>query len=51
MLASVIEKYSYGIALFALFGQGRLAMTILILGIIDTVLGTLFVIAYKKVSD
>lgn len=51
MLATVIEKYSYGIALFVLYGQGRIGMTILSLGIIDTVLGTLFVIAYQKVGD
>ncbi len=51
MLATVIEKYSYGIAVFTLFWQGRLAMAILVVGLIDTVLGTLFAIAYKKVSD
>ncbi len=51
MLATVIEKYSYGIALFVLYGQGRIVMTILILGIIDTVLGTLFAVAYQKVGD
>ena len=51
MLATVIEKYSYGIALFLLYGQGRIVMTILILGIIDTVLGTLFALAYQKVGD
>ena len=51
MLATVIEKYSYGLAVFALFWQGRLAMVILVVGLIDTLLGTLFAIAYKKVSD
>lgn len=51
MLATMIEKYSYGLALFILFGQGRVTMTMLILGIIDTVLGTLFVLSYWKVGD
>lgn len=46
MLASVIEKYSYGLAVFVLYGQGRLALTIVILGMIDTLLGTLFVLSY-----
>lgn len=50
MLVSVIEKYSFGIAALVLFGQGRLAMTILVFGLIDLLLGTLFAISYKKVS-
>ena len=51
MLATLIEKYSYGLAVFVLFWQGRLAMTMLVFGIIDIVLGTLFAIAYKKVHE
>lgn len=48
MPATLIEKYGYGIAVFVLFWQGLLAPTMLVLGIINTVLGTLFAIAYKK---
>jgi hypothetical protein len=32
MIATVIEKYSYGIALLVLYGQGRLAGLILVTG-------------------
>lgn len=48
MIASVIEKYGYGIAVIILYLQGRLATAILATGIIDIILGTLFVIAYRK---
>lgn len=47
MIASVIEKYSYGIVVIILYLQGRVAMTILSTGIIDLILGTLFLIAYR----
>ena len=48
MIASVIEKYSYGIAMAILYLQDRVAVAILSTGIIDIILGTLFLIAYKK---
>jgi hypothetical protein len=46
MLASIIEKYSYGIAVLALFWQERIAMMFLVFGLIDTLLGTLSAISY-----
>jgi hypothetical protein len=50
MIATVIEKYSYGIALLVLYGQGRLAGLILVTGLIDLMLGTLFAVAYLRVG-
>ncbi len=51
MPATLIEKFSYGIALFILFWQGRLVAPILLFGIIDTALGTLFLIAYLRTGE
>ncbi len=50
MIATVIEKYSYGIAVLVLYGQGRLASLILVTGLIDLMLGTGFAVAYQKVG-
>lgn len=50
MIASVIEKFSYGIAVAALYLQSRVSATILGTGLIDSVLGTLFLIAFLKLS-
>lgn len=50
MLATVVEKFSYGSALLVLFAQGRIATTVLAFGLIDLVLGALFVISYRKVG-
>ncbi|MEZ4706145.1 MAG: hypothetical protein R3A44_03005 [Caldilineaceae bacterium] len=51
MLATVVEKYSYGLAALALFAQGRIVMAVLTFALIDLVLGTLFVIAYQKTRE
>ena len=51
MIPSVLEKFSYGIAVSVLFWQGRVAKFILITGIIDMSLGVLFAISFRKVSD
>ncbi len=50
MIAAVVEKFSYGLATLALYRQGRLAGLILVTGLIDLTLGTLFAIAYQKVG-
>ncbi|HEV8371246.1 MAG TPA: hypothetical protein VGQ39_25100 [Pyrinomonadaceae bacterium] len=50
MIATVIEKYSYGFPVLVLYVQGRLAVPILVTGLIDLILGTLFAVAYKKVG-
>lgn len=51
MIATVIEKYSYGLAVLVLYGQGRLATPILLTGVIDLILGTLFAVAFKKTGS
>lgn len=50
MIAAVVEKFSYGLATLALYRQGRLAGLILVTGLIDLILGTLFAVAYQKVG-
>lgn len=51
MIAAVLEKFSYGIAVSILFWQGRIAEFILVTGIIDMILGTLFAISYRTVRE
>lgn len=51
MIAAVVEKFSYGIAVMVLYGQGRVAGAILATGVIDNALGVLFAVAYKKTED
>ena len=46
-VATVFEKYSYGVAALILYAQDRLALTMLVFGCIDLLLGTLFIIAFK----
>jgi hypothetical protein len=48
MIASVIEKYSYGLAVAILYFQSRVVMAVLATGIIDMILGALFLIAYLR---
>ncbi len=48
MLASVVEKYGYGIPAVILYLQNRLSLNMLAAGIIDMFLGVLFVISYWK---
>ena len=48
MIASVYEKFSYGIAVVILVAQGRMRSSDLLFGCVDLLLGTLFMIAYLK---
>ena len=50
MIATVVEKYTYGFAVLLLFGQGRVAVAVLVTALIDLVLGTLFIVAFKKTN-
>ncbi len=47
LLAGVLEKSSYGLATIALFALGRVHALVLGTGLIDLVLGALFVAAYR----
>ena len=48
MLAAVVEKFSYAIATIILYLQGRTGTVILGTGMIDLVLGALFLLAYAR---
>ena len=48
MLASVVEKFSFGIAAIVLYMQGRLSANMLGAGLVDLVLGVLFIASYFK---
>jgi len=51
MIPAVLEKASFGIAVIVLFLQNRVSALMLGPGIIDLVLGSLFVVAYVKTAD
>ena len=46
MIPSVVEKFTYGIAVVALVVQGRMHRSDLVFAATDSILGLLFVIAY-----
>ncbi len=48
MLAAVVEKASYGVATVILYSQGRTGLLILGSGVIDLILGILFLMAFNK---
>jgi len=48
MLATIIEKFSYAIAVPILFSQGRVTSMMLAFALIDLCLGILFVWAYLR---
>ncbi len=51
MIPSVIEKFSFVIALAALYLQDRIAPMLLGFGFIDLVLGIFFIISFIKTSE
>ena len=50
MIPAILEKATFGFAAIALFVAGRLNMQMLGAGVLDLVLGTLFVIAYVRTA-
>jgi len=48
MIPSVLEKFSYGVAVIVLVLQGRMHPSDLVFGGTDLLLGVLFVVAYLK---
>lgn len=48
MIPSVFEKFSYAIAVVILVIQGRMHSADLTFGVVDMVLGSLFVVSYLK---
>jgi hypothetical protein len=51
ILASVIEKFSFGIACLALFLQGKLAGMQFAAGMIDLLFGIMFIVSYVKAGE
>ena len=47
MLAAVIEKASFGLAAVALYVSGRLSSQMLAAGLLDLILGALFIASYR----
>ena len=50
MLPSILEKASFGVAAIALYLLGRIHAFTLAFGLVDLLLGLLFVIAYAKTA-
>lgn len=50
MPLSVLEKLAFGVPAVVLYLQGRVATAVLGAGTIDLVLGSLFLIAYRRTS-
>ena len=50
MIPAILEKASFGFAAIALFLLGRLSAQMLAAGMLDLILGTLFVVAYDRTA-
>lgn len=50
MPVAVVEKATFGIAALVLFALGRVAAPVLAFGVVDLVLGTLFLIAWRRLA-
>jgi hypothetical protein len=50
MIPSVLEKFSFGIAIIALYLQHRVSPFLLGFAIIDLIFGALFILAYAKTA-
>lgn len=48
MIPSIVEKFSFGIAIIVLFLQNRLAIPLFAAGLIDLTFGLLFIAAFVK---
>jgi hypothetical protein len=51
MLAAVLEKATFGIAVLALFAQQRASSSLVVFGVVDLVWGVLFLTAHQKAAD
>jgi len=48
MLVAVVEKLAFGVPAIILYAQGRLSAQLLAAGLIDLLLGTLFIASYMQ---
>ncbi|WIT13361.1 hypothetical protein PFX98_07050 [Paucibacter sediminis] len=51
MLAAVLEKFSFAASSFALLAAARAPLPLGIFAAIDVLLGTLFLLAYRRLAD
>lgn len=51
MIPSILEKFSYGMAVLVLGFQNRVASVTMAFGTVDLVLGALFVVAYVRTGS
>jgi hypothetical protein len=51
MLPAILEKLVFGVPVLLLYASGRTGADVLIFGIIDLVLGALFVLAFRSTRD
>jgi hypothetical protein len=51
MIPAVIEKFTYGIAMFVLYFQSRVQLSDMVFAAVDTLFGILFMIAFVKTPD
>lgn len=51
MLAAVVEKASFGIAVAVLFLQNRVPSSLLVFGVIDMLFGVMFLVAYARTKQ
>lgn len=47
--ATLVEKFSFGIAVMVLFARGRVPLPVLGPALIDTMLGVLFAVAWRRI--
>lgn len=50
MPVAVLEKLAFGVATAVLFALGRVAAPVLAVGLVDLLLASLFVVAYRKTA-
>lgn len=48
MIPAVIEKFTYGIAMFVLYSQARVLGSDMVFATVDMLLGILFIVAFLK---
>lgn len=51
LLAALLEKFPYTIAMYALYAQGRVHQLMVAAGTIDLILGVLFIVSYFKTKE
>jgi hypothetical protein len=51
MLPAILEKLVFGVPVLLLYASGRVGADVLVFGIIDLVLGALFVLAFRATRE